>query len=36
MLTEQDFIKIEKQANNLYADLELEIIEEIATRIVNF
>lgn len=36
MLTEQDFIKIEKQANNLYANLELKIIEEIATRIANF
>lgn len=36
MLTEQDFIKIERQANQLYADLELEIIEEIATRIANF
>lgn len=33
MLTEQDFIRIERQANQLYADLELEIIEEIATRI---
>ena len=36
MLTEQDFIRIERQANQLYADLELEIIEEIATRIANF
>lgn len=36
MLTEQDFIKIEKQANQLYANLELEIIEEITTRIANF
>lgn len=36
MLTEQDFIKIEKQANQLYANLELDIIEEIATRIANF
>lgn len=36
MLTEQDFIKIEKQANQLYANLELDIIEEIATRIGNF
>lgn len=36
MLTEQDFIRIEKQANQLYADLELEIIEEIAIRIANF
>ena len=33
MLTEQDFIKIEKQAAALYESLELEIIEEIATRI---
>ena len=33
MLTEQDFINIEKQANALYESLELEIIEEIATRI---
>lgn len=36
MLTEQDFLKIEKQANKIYADLELQIIEEIATRIANF
>ena len=36
MLTEQDFIKIEKQANQLYANLELDIIEEIAMRIANF
>lgn len=36
MLTEQDFFNIEKQANKIYADLELQIIEEIATRIVNF
>lgn len=36
MLTEQDFIKIEKQANQLYSNLELDIIEEIATRIANF
>lgn len=36
MLTEQDFMRIERQANQLYADLELEIIEEIATRIANF
>ena len=36
MLTEQDFIKIEKQANQLYANLELDIIEEIATRIAHF
>lgn len=33
MLTEQDFINIEKQATALYESLELEIIEEIATRI---
>jgi hypothetical protein len=36
MLTEQDFIRIEKKANQLYANLELDIIEEIATRIANF
>lgn len=35
MLTEKDFLNIEKQAINLYSDLELEIIEEIATRIAN-
>lgn len=34
MLTQGDFINIEKQANALYESLELEIIEEIATRIV--
>ena len=33
MLSEQDFINIEKQASALYENLELEIIEEIATRI---
>ena len=33
MLTEQDFINIEKQASAIYENLELEIIEEIATRI---
>ena len=33
MLTEQDFINIEKQANSIYSNLELQIIEEIATRI---
>ena len=33
MLTEQDFINIEKQASAIYESLELEIIEEIATRI---
>ncbi len=36
MLTEQDFINIEKQANAIYSNLELQIIEEIATRIANF
>ena len=36
MLTEQDFIKIEKQAVQIYQNLELQIIEEIATRIANF
>ena len=36
MLTEQDFINIEKQASALYESLELEIIEEIAIRIANF
>lgn len=36
MLTEQDFIKIERQAIGIYQDLELQIIEEIATRIANF
>ena len=35
MLTEQDFIKIEKQAAALYENLELEIIQEIAKRIAN-
>ena len=35
MLTEQDFIKIERQANQLYTNLELDIIEEIAKRIAN-
>lgn len=33
MLTQGDFINIEKQATALYESLELEIIEEIATRI---
>ena len=33
MLTEQDFIKIEKQAAGIYQNLELQIIEEIAIRI---
>lgn len=36
MLTEQDFIGIEKQAVGIYQNLELQIIEEIATRIANF
>ena len=36
MLTEQDFIKIEKQAIGIYQNLELQIIEGIATRIANF
>lgn len=36
MLTEQDFIRIEKQAIGIYQNLELHIIEEIATRIANF
>ena len=36
MLTEKDFIKIEKQAIGIYQNLELQIIEEIATRIANF
>ena len=33
MLTEQDFVRIEKQAMQIYQSLELEIIEEIAKRI---
>ena len=36
MLTEKDFINIERQANQIYLNLELDIIEEIATRIANF
>ena len=36
MLTEKDFINIEKQAINIYNNLELKIIEKIATRISNF
>lgn len=36
MLTEQNFLKIEKQAIGIYQNLELQIIEEIATRIANF
>lgn len=36
MLTEQDFIRIEKQAIQIYQNLELQIIEEIATRIANY
>lgn len=35
MLTEKDFNAIEKQAIKLYGDLELEIIQEIAERIVS-
>jgi len=35
MLTEQDFKRIENQTIELYGDLELEIIEEIAERIAN-
>ena len=34
MLTQSDFINIEKQAIAIYENLELEIIEEIATIIV--
>ena len=36
MLTEKDFTNIEKQAVQIYQNLELQIIEEIATRIANF
>ena len=36
MLSEQDFIEIEKQAIGIYQNLELQIIEEIAIRIANF
>lgn len=36
MLNASDFKLIEKQANSLYAGLELEIIQEIAERIANF
>ena len=36
MLNEQDFITIEKQAIGIYQNLELQIIEEIATRIANY
>lgn len=36
MLIEQDFIKIEKQVVGIYQNLELQIIEEIATRIANY
>lgn len=36
MLTEQDFIRIEGQANSIYNNLELQIIEEIVIRIANF
>lgn len=35
MLTPDDWKKIEKQANNLYNNLEFEIIQEIAERIAN-
>lgn len=35
MLTPKDFKLIEKQANKLYGNLELEIIQEIAERIAN-
>ena len=35
MLTQGDFINIEKQAAGIYESLELEIMEEIATRIAN-
>lgn len=33
MLSEQDYIKIERQANKLYSNLENEIVKEIAKRI---
>lgn len=36
MLTEQDFMNIEKQAIGIYQNLELQIIEEIAIRIANY
>ena len=36
MLTEQDFMNIEKQAIGIYQNLELQIIEEIAKRIANY
>ena len=36
MLTEKDFLNIEKQAAYIYQDLELQIVEEIAKRIANF
>ena len=36
MLTEQDFMNIEKKAVGIYEDLELKIIEEIARRIANY
>lgn len=35
MITEKDFVKIEKQITLLYSDLELNIIQEIAKRIAN-
>ena len=36
MLKEEDFIAIERQAVQIYQNLELQIIEEIAIRIANF
>ena len=36
MLSEQDFMNIEKQAIGIYQNLELQIIEEIAKRIANY
>ena len=35
MLTPEDFEKIVKQAEKIYSELELEIIQEIAERIEN-
>ena len=35
MLTPEDFEKIAKQAEKIYSELELEIIQEIAERIAN-
>ena len=34
MLTQEQWNKVEKQAGVLYSDLELDIIKELATRIV--